>query len=281
MSSLANLENAEAVQSDPSWSAELDCVFEAGPRRTIVRRSHIGPLTLQRPFYPEGEVAHVYLLHPPGGVVGGDRLQVNVKCKNNGKGLLTTPGATKYYRSDGKYARVNQSLENHGGSLEWLPAENIFYSGCKVDIKTNISLESGQSLAWWDINCFGITSKAGQSFQGDVSNSLNVSVSSKLVLRERMLLEERFPLSMTSGMRSHSVAGTLLLTPLPSECIDLVRSLFKEKDGFSTTYFDNMLLVRYIGESSEQAKDIFGAIWSRLRLGLNSRVPSVPRIWAT
>ena len=281
MSSVANVEKAEAAQSSPSWNAELDCVFEAGPRRTIVRRSHSGPLTLQRPFYPEGDVAHVYLLHPPGGVVGGDRLQVNVQCKNNGKGLITTPGATKYYRSDGKYARVHQCLENHGGTLEWLPAENIFYSGCKVDIKTNVSLEDGQSLAWWDINCFGITSKSGQSFQGDVSNSLNVEVGSKLVLRERMLVEERFPLSMSCGLRSHNVAGTLLLTPLPSESVDLVRSVLKNKDGFSATHFDEMLLVRYVGDRSEQAKDVFGTIWSKMRLGLNSRAPSVPRIWAT
>ena len=74
------------------WRAELSLGFTAepvvdGPRdgapaaplTRLTTRAHRGPLVVQRPFYPEGPgVPHVYLLHPPGGIVGGDSLRVEV-----------------------------------------------------------------------------------------------------------------------------------------------------------------------------------------------------------
>ncbi len=53
------------------WKANLSLEFKATALRTVIsKREHKGPLAIQRPFYPEDDVCHVYLLHPPGGVVG-------------------------------------------------------------------------------------------------------------------------------------------------------------------------------------------------------------------
>ena len=80
---------ATPAVADESWKAALSLSFESGPSRTVVRREHTGPLTVQRPFYPEGSVAHVYLLHPPGGVVGGDALTINARVSEHAAGLVT------------------------------------------------------------------------------------------------------------------------------------------------------------------------------------------------
>lgn len=264
-----------------SWQAELNCSFEPGPDRTIVRRTHSGPLSMQRPFFPEGDIAHVYMLHPPGGVVAGDRLRINIECVAGGKGLISTPGATKFYRSIGPIANVDQLLANYGGSLEWFPGENIFFSGSNVKINTQINLVPNEPLAWWEINCFGRPASNEPFVSGSVSSVLNIHVDKSLVLRERFLVNDNYPLNTSCGMRDNSVSATLVLMPIQAHCMDYVRKKLKHKVGFSSTLVDSMLIVRYLGDSSEDAKLIFSEVWSGLRPALNATAASTPRIWAT
>ena len=91
------------MNPDKSWQARLELSFQLSGGRTILaRRQHVGPLIVQRPFYPEGpEVCHTYLLHPPAGIAAGDRIEAAVSVEEGAHVLLTTPGAAKWYRSGG------------------------------------------------------------------------------------------------------------------------------------------------------------------------------------
>ena len=94
------------------WTAALDLQFERAKERSIVSRCrHNGPLRVQKPFYPEDGVCHVYLLHPPGGVVGGDELSVSVRAGKGSAALITTPGATRVYRSAGPLSTIKYQVE--------------------------------------------------------------------------------------------------------------------------------------------------------------------------
>jgi len=127
----------EAVAKNTNWQADLALDFapRAGKTRLIASQRR-GPLTVQRAFYPEGNVNHTYLLHPPGGVVGGDELNININVQGGGQVLLTTPGATKFYRSAGPQALVKQSLHiADGATLEWMPLESIFFPATNAAIK--------------------------------------------------------------------------------------------------------------------------------------------------
>src|SRR5689334_13378367 len=109
----------EPREGRAGWEASLDLEFAARGARTILaRRASVGPLVVQRPFYPEGGVAHVYLVHPPGGVVGGDQLRLRVVAEEGAHALLTTPAATKFYRSDGRVARQRQEIVADGATVE-------------------------------------------------------------------------------------------------------------------------------------------------------------------
>ena len=124
-----NLSNDPAQPAKPGWRADLRLGYVKQQQRTVLKhRQQLGPLTVQRPFYPEGETCHTYLLHPPGGVVGGDELQLQVTCHEQAHALLTTPGAAKFYRSAGATAQVSQHFTVAAdGLLEWLPQENIYF----------------------------------------------------------------------------------------------------------------------------------------------------------
>ncbi|WP_455200705.1 urease accessory protein UreD, partial [Kaarinaea lacus] len=95
----------EAAIAQKPWKAQLTLGFEKRNHRTVVaNRKHVGPLVIQKPFYPEGAPCHIYLLHPPGGLVGGDQLTLNVDLNKESHVLITTPGAAKFYRSAGPVA---------------------------------------------------------------------------------------------------------------------------------------------------------------------------------
>ena len=130
------------------WKAALNLGFEKPQDKTVLaNRSQSGPLTVQRPFYPEGDVCHLYILHPPGGVVGGDELHINVDLKKQASTLITTPGATKFYRSTrldegGKLSQQIQTLKVADNcALEWFPQENIFFNGTHTHLSTRVELE--------------------------------------------------------------------------------------------------------------------------------------------
>src|SRR5690606_10316372 len=131
-----------AHQRDNSgWRARLDMILAKKAGKTVLEHvSHEGPLRIQRPFYPEGErVCHLYLLHPPGGMVIGDALNVCVALESGAHALVTTPSAGKIYRADGSLRKQRQHVElrlQPEAVLEWLPQETILFNGARGEVST-------------------------------------------------------------------------------------------------------------------------------------------------
>ena len=113
-----------------SWHASLQLGYRREAGRTVARHEHSGPLRMLQSLYPEGDaVCHNVLVHPPGGLVGGDTLDIAVIADDNVHGLITTPGATRFYRSEGELAVQRTTLSLAWGSrLEGLPLEAVCYN---------------------------------------------------------------------------------------------------------------------------------------------------------
>jgi urease accessory protein len=272
------------------WSAELQLDFVSRAGRTLLeRRQHRGPLVVQRPFSPEGpEWLHVYLLHPPGGIVSGDTLSTEVRLGEGSHVLLTTPAATKVYRRRAGAAPSRQAQEllvGSGSSLEWLPAETILFPGAEIGLQTIARLQGDAAFIGWEILCFGRPVLDERFGQGECRQRLELWRDGRPLCLERMQLRAGSAVFEAAwGMGGRPVTGTLLASPPPTAAVEELRALcaaLPAGDLAAVTALEGVLVVRYLGDSVERCRTLFVQLWALLRPPLLGRPASRPRIWST
>lgn len=265
-----------------SWQAVLELGFAERQGKTVLaHRRHLGPLAVQRPFYPEGGVCHVYILHPPGGVVAGDDLSIQVAAQAGSAALLTTPAAGKFYRSEGKTAKQSVKLSvAEGAALEWLPQETIIYEGARVKSEVRLELAQTSRFIGWEVLALGRPA-AGEGFAaGEVELDWQISQSSKLLYRERLRLDaDAFKAAW--GLNGHAACGTLFIFGARPPHLELVRELIAERPGLGVTLTGEMLICRGLDSQAGRLREFFEQVWQTLRPGLLNRPAAAPRIWAT
>jgi urease accessory protein len=251
----------------------------------VREREHLGPLQVQRAFYPEGpELCHLYLLHPPGGLVAGDRLNVFIDVDAGARALVTTPAAGKVYRGDERPpAAVRQQLTvGAGASLEWFPQETIVFEGGRVELETRVDLAASASFLGWELVCLGRPA-AGEAFaHGSCRQRFELWREGRPLCLERARLDGGAPaLGARWGLAGAPVSATLLATPIAGP-LDAIRALPLEPgDLGSATLLDDVLVCRYLGASAERARRHFARVWELVRPTLLGRPAHLPRIWST
>lgn len=266
------------------WSARLQLGFRAGRHRTeLAARERIGPLGVQRPFHPEGEVCHVYVLHPPGGAVGGDHIDISVAVATRAHALITMPGAAKFYRSAGPQVSLEQKFAVAPDStLEWLPPENIYYPGARVRSVSHFDLTANARLLAWEIHCLGLPAAGAVFDDGMLETRMRVSRDGRPLLLECLRVTPRTRQHL-AGLRGLPVNATLLATGADQTlCARLQESLSAQISAhIGVTRVEDLLIVRYLGTSTAEVKSLFARLWYELRPSILGRPACMPRIWAT
>lgn len=276
--------DSEQHAGSEGWRAAIRLGFRKARARTVLaERSRRGPLAVQRALYPEADLCHVYLLHPPGGVAGGDTLDIEVRVARDAAALITTPGATKFYRSVGPRARQHQSLHVDGGSLEWLPQENILFPGAKVELSTEVWLSGDAAFIGWEINCLGRPAVGERFAPGRAVFRYSLYRDGLPLLHERLLIEDETCLRSHAGLRNQPVFGSLYATFDDAGVLEEIRESLADEytNEMGISVMDGLLIARYLGLSSERARHCFNTIWQRLRPAVVRRAPCPPRIWNT
>ncbi len=273
----------QSAAKTQGWQASLSLRLERLGARTVLRHGHQGPLRVQRPFYPEGHVCHVYLLHPPAGVVGGDQLNIQLSATPQTGSVITTPGATQFYRSGGATAQIRQQIDTSSDChVDWLPQENIYFSGARADISTTVSLQGNASLIGWDLHCFGRPSADERFEAGRVVIAQRLERDGKPLLRERLVVESPLRADAVTGLRGFAVCGSLYATPVSKPVLLELRELLQpQQDVLKLTLIDDLLIARYLGHSTAEARATFQTLWQALRPHVHQRPACAPRIWAT
>ncbi|MBI1175707.1 MAG: urease accessory protein [Sideroxydans sp.] len=271
------------------WLARLNLEFERRATATILaRRSHLGPLRVQKPLYPEGaEVCHTLLLHPPAGIAGGDELEITATVADGAHALLTTPGAGKWYRSAGAWA--SQRLDfavGTGAVLEWLPQETIVFDGALANMQTRVALAEQAGFIGWEVLCLGRRASGESLASGALRLSTRIERAGRPIWLERGMLEGGSTLLQSpAGLAGYSVSATLLATGegLDPALLAACRQQLPAEAGarHGLTLLPDMLVARYLGHSSEAARAWMTALWLLLRPAMTGRAATVPRIWNT
>lgn len=274
-----------APLTDSGWLAQLDLRYAQRVSKTVIgQRRHFGPLTVQRPFYPEGEVCHSYILHPPGGVVGGDRLQLTVAVEAGAHALITTPASAKFYRSAGATAQQLQHFSvASAGILEYMPQDTILFDACRVNTVTRIELTADAKFAGWEILCQGRPASGEKFISGQCRQLFELYRDGIPLVMERMQLHGNSELQSAKwGVAGFPVLGTMLVSGANAEMLTLVReSVASDTALISATLLQDVLVCRYLGWQGIEARECFARVWSAIRPGWIGRTACRPRIWDT
>ena len=286
---------AGAMEAAPArgWRARLDLRFEHQDSGTrLIRRRHVGPLLVQKAFYPERDPSgsqsrgpcHVYVIHPPGGVAGGDELELHAELEPGSHALLTTPAAGKFYRrGEAGAARAAQTFHVRGAALEWLPQENIFYPNSAVDLRTIVNLSQDARFIGWEIGCLGLPASGRSLEDGELWLGFELWRGGHPLLLERLAVT-RANLSPKWGLADHHALGTAMFHPAGRSELDLARAAIPENCTGMTlacTLMEDVLVCRAVAHRTDSLKQAFAALWRALRPALLGREAVTPRIWAT
>jgi urease accessory protein len=278
----------------PPWQARLALGFaHCGGRSVLAQRQYSGPLVIQKTLYPEGEaVCHAVVVHPPGGIASGDQLDIDLGVEAGAHALLTTPGATRWYRSRddgvGGHECSRQTLVARvaaGAVLEWLPQENIVFDAARGRLETRLELAAGARVIGWEIVCLGRTASGERFERGELVQHTDLYVDGRLVWRERGRLAGADALMRSSvGLDGNTVYGTLWLAgfaPDPA-LLECLRGLaVGEGLECAVTALPQVTLMRGLSSSSEALRAHFVRAWQAVRPRCVGRAALAPRIWAT
>ena len=269
------------------WQACLSLSYVRDGNRTLLaERRHTGPLVVQKSLYPEGDaVCQNVIVHPPGGIVGGDALAVNVDAGPCTRVQLTTPGAAKCYRSGGAFAQQHVRLRAaRGAVVEWLPQETIIFDASKIELELSIELFDDARFLGWEVVCLGRTA-AGERFDhGALRQRLTLTRDGIPVFAERAVLNGGAPLLRSPvGLHGNPVFGTFLVAaPIVTHAmLESCRQVSVMAGEGAVTRLPGVVIARYRGASAAAARHYFVELWQKLRPALALPAAVLPRIWAT
>ena len=274
-----------------TWHARLSLDYALRGARTALHFSHDGPLRLLRSLYPEGDgICHNVLVHPPGGLVGGDVLEIDARIGEGAHALVTTPGATRFYKSNGQRAtqRTRLTLEP-GARLEWLPLETIAYDACDALNRLDFDAAEGAALIAWDVTAFGLP-HAGAPFERG-SFAQHQEWAGRWLERGMVRAQDTLLMEGRLGLAGHRCLATLLLacgTPLAREereaLLDAARALLDaHPQGHLcgvTAPNDHMLVLRGLAPVVEPLMQLWRQVRGAWRGRLWGLSAAAPRIWA-
>ncbi len=279
------------------WHARLslDYTLEAG--RTVARFAHSGPLRILQSLYPEGDaICHNVMVHPPSGLVGGDLLDIAVTAAEGAHGVITTPGASRFYRSDGETAAQHTHIAlGAGARIEWLPLEAICYSGCIAENRLTLDIAPGAELMGWDVTALGLP-LADQPFVRGTFQQ-HIELPGAWLERGRVAANDARLLDGPLGLAGHRCMATLFLacgTPLDrarrERALELAREVidahpFAGREGDAglagaTSPSPQVVAVRAVAPLVEPAMALLRDVRAAWRTGLWDLPATAPRTWA-
>ncbi len=273
-----------------TWLARLNLDYTLEAERSVARYLHQGPLRILQSLYPEGDtVCHNVLVHPPSGLVGGDTLDMHVTVGSGAHGLVTTPGATRFYRSEAGLAtqQVHARLKSEA-RLEWLPLEAIAYNGCDGLNRAVFELAPGAELITWDITALGLPAADLPFAQGTFRQHMEIPgvwlERGTIRAADTRLMDS--PLGL-AGQRCMATlvfaAGSAIAAERSDRALACARELLEASElrmtAGATSPHQQVIVLRVLAPVTEPAMQLLRQVWAAWRQEMWGLAGTVPRLW--
>jgi urease accessory protein len=282
------LEQPDAAVPAAGWHARLAVEVRRAGGTSLLDVRHRGPLRVQKALYPEGEeIAHAIVVHPPGGIAGGDRLDLSLTVRENASLLATTPGATKWYRANGKTSAQNIAIDiARGATLEWLPQETIVYDGVEACNRIDVRLAEGARALGCEVTCFGRRLSGEQFMTGRFRQRLSISLEDECAWIDAFAISGHDPMfASTAGWRGCVVGATIWVAGFAcdEDHAENLREPLRDAPGLwgLSVPHERVMVVRGLTPDTASALAVTRAWWTAVRPVAFERKPVHPRIWAT
>ncbi len=273
------------------WTARLRAgVALQGGRSVLAAIDHRGPLRLQKTLWPEGpEVAHLILLHPPGGIAGGDELEIDVAVGTGAHALVTSPGAGRWYRADAPAVQHVRLTVGSEAALEWLPQETIVHDGAQAAARCDVAVDETGAALGMDITVLGRQASGERFLHGELEQRLRIVRAGTLLLDERARIrgDAHAGYAQAAALAGRHVSGLLWAVgraPFDDDLAERVEGAMggEGADLFGASRVEpHLLLARVVDSVPQRARRALLAAWALLRPVLAGRAAHRPRIWAT
>ena len=282
-----------------AWHGRLWLRFEAGATGTVHQGGSTAPLRLQRGFRRAGGRCELPILHTAGGLVGGDRLSLEIDLAAGSSALLTSVAAQKVYGSIGRSRRApaglwaSQELRMtlaEGADLEWLPQELVLYADGLYRQTLRVELAPGASWLGAEVVRLGRTAAGEDLDQGRWRSALELV--RVLPEERRWELVDRIELADAALEGEHGLAGQPVFGSLvwaapqplaPAVLAELLAEARRARAGLAGEMdcgaLEQGLVARYRGPSTTAARTWFTRLWASIRRVRGLPAPELPRCW--
>ena len=293
------VETARARSADAGWRARLALRFAArGDTTVLAHNRHHGPLRLIRALPLADGRCQAVIVHPPGGLVGGDTLELDIELEARARVLCTTPGAQKWYRSGETAARARtQVVLGEYAALEWLPQPAIVYDAARVDQTIAFELAPSARMIGWEAMILGRAAMGERFDLGSLHQRMSLSVGGVARWAEHVAADAGDRLFASPlGWSGRTVACTVWAAAPAAVIDDMLRDAWR--DALANACADEagrgarllagasrptpgLLAARLLADDSEVAMRAAQALWARARPAVLGAGSAPPRIWAT
>jgi urease accessory protein len=274
-----------------AWRAELKLDYTRESQRSVARYLHQGPLRILQSLYPEGDqICHNVLVHPPGGLVGGDILDIQITVAEGAHGLISTPSATRFYKSGGQAAlqQVVATLDP-GARLEWLPLEAIAYNDCEATNRAIFNLAPSAELITWDVTALGLPSSDMAFTQGHFQQHLEIP--GVWLERGNIRGEDTRWLNSPLGLAGSKclaslvfASGSAINSDRTTQALEAAREVIESHplrlQAGITCAHPQVIVLRVMSPLVEPTMDLLKKVWAVWRHTLWALPSTPPRIWS-
>jgi len=267
--------------------------------KTIFKSKFTSPFKLVKSTYDNDGRCILPILHTAGGLVGGDLLEFEANVGSNSKVLLTTSSAQKVYGSIGR-SRINPKgiyscqkinisiLDN--SHLEYLPQETIIFANGLYSQECKVKISDNSSFLFTDLIRLG-RSSLGESIENGVFRS-KLEIIRDCKFNDDWEYVDIIQLSKDSfearsGMDNMPVFGSLIWIceknfpkTKMNDLLKDIKMILKEKIIYlSFGTLENGISVRFLGNSSQEARYCFFCIWKQIRHLCGFCAPKYHGVW--